>query len=88
MKFDTGRRRLEKESLQVHGSYITGEPDIVGVIKGCRLRLSGHILKKIAEKIPLLIYKSLPEGIRPIGDQDQVGKTWSIKKCDNGTGRG
>lgn len=46
--------------------------------------MSGHILKKIAEKIPLFTYESLPEGIRPIGDQDQGGKTWSIKKCDNG----
>lgn len=62
-----------------------GEPDIVGVVKGCRLRLSGQTQKKIAEKIPLLIYKSLTEGIRPIGDQDQGGKTWSIKKCDSGT---
>lgn len=46
---------------------LLGEPDIDGVIKATgdrwgRLRWSGHILSKNADKIPPKNYKSLPEG--------------------------
>lgn len=68
------RRKHNKEIREVFG-----EPDVVGVIRANRLRWAGHIIGKITKTI----YKSLPEGIRPIGRKrakrkDQVHKDMQI----------
>lgn len=60
-----------------------GEPDVFGAIRASRLKWAGHIIRKYVKKITKTIYKSLLEGIRPIGStrarrKDQVHKDLQI----------
>lgn len=51
-------KKVFGEETQQEDRELFGEPDLVGVIRGSRL--------KWAEKIPKITYESLPEEIRPI----------------------
>lgn len=58
---------MEKKAQQRRLGSCFGEPYIVGVFRGSRVRCAAYVFRKNAEKIPEIDHESLSKGVRPVG---------------------